>query len=405
MIMGNIDKLAILGGEPVRPPEIKWHSWPVFDEQERTAVLEVLESGKWFYGEKVKKFEEEYATFQGAKYCVSCNSGTTGLEVALQAIDIKPGDEVIVPPYTFIATASAVVRMGGVPIFVDVDESWCIDPDLIEKAITPRTRAIIPVHFAGYICDMDKINAIAQRHNLIVIEDACHSWGGRWEGKGAGTLGLGGVFSFQMSKNITAGEGGAIVTDNEDFADVCRSITNCGRSKTGPWYYHERIGTNVRMNEFTANILLAQLTRAENQLQVREANGVYLTTALKEIPGIYPQPLSNRVTRRAFHLLCIRLKEEEIGCSREPFIKAVQAEGLPLTAGYPYPIYKQPAFQNAAFYDYSQTCCPVAEDLCYKSGAWLPHHILLGKEKDMEDLVKIIRKVQEHALELKNLEI
>ncbi len=403
--MGSKSELAIFGGEPVRPQEKPWHSWPVFGDEEREAVLEVLESGKWFYGEKVRKFEEEYAKFQGAKYCVSCNSGTTALEVTLQAIGIKPGDEVIVPPYTFIATASAVVRMGGIPIFVDVDDTWCIDPDMIEKAITPRTKAIIPVHFGGRICDMDRINEIANKHNLVVIEDACHTWGGRWEGKGAGTLGLGGVFSFQMSKNITAGEGGVIVTDEENFADICRSITNCGRSKTGPWYYHERIGTNVRMNEFTANILLAQLTRAEQQLQVREANGLYLTRALMEIPGIHPQPLSNRITRRTFHLLCVRINEEDLGCSREQFVKAVQAEGLPLTTGYPYPIYKQPAFQNAEFYDYSKTYCPMAEDLCYKSGTWLPHHILLGKEKDMEDIVKIIRKVQEHAYELKDLKV
>ncbi|MGC8738443.1 MAG: DegT/DnrJ/EryC1/StrS family aminotransferase [Candidatus Hydrogenedens sp.] len=401
--MGNINELAILGGEPVRPPEKKWHSWPVFDEQERNAILEVLESGKWFYGEKVKQFEEVYSQFQKAKYCVSCNSGTTALEITLQAIGLQHGEEVIVPPYTFIATASAVVRMGGIPIFVDVDETWCMDPDIIESAITPRTKAIIPVHFGGKICDMDKINAVAQKHNLVVIEDACHAWGGAWKGKGAGTLGLGGVFSFQMSKNITAGEGGAIVTDDENFADICRSISNCGRSKTGPWYYHERIGTNVRMNEFTANILLAQLSRAEKQLQIREANGTYLTQALMDIPGIYPQPLSNRITRRAYHLICIRIKEEEFGCSRELFVKAVHAEGLPITSGYPYPIYKQPAFQNANFYDYSQTYCPITEDLCYKSGTWLPHHILLGKEKDMEDIVKIIRKVQKHAPELKKL--
>ncbi len=398
------DNLAILGGQPVRPAEKKWQSWPVFDEREREALLEVLESGKWFYGEKVKQFEEEYARFQGANYCVSCNSGTSALEICLQAIGIKPGDEVIVPPYTFMATASAVARMGGIPVFVDVDDTWCLDPDLIEAAITPNTKAIIPVHFGGRFCDMDKINEIAYKHNLLVIEDACHAWGGEWVGKGAGTLGLCGVFSFQMSKNITAGEGGTIVSNDERFADLCRSISNCGRAKSGPWYYHERIGTNVRMTEFTANILLAQLSRASQQLLTREVNGTYLTNALKEIPGIYPQPISNRITRRSYHLLCIQLKREEFGCSREQFIKAAQAEGLPITAGYPYPLYKQPAFQNATFYDYSKTCCPVAEDLCYNSGTWISHNILLGKENDMEDIVKIIKKVQANAPKLKNLE-
>lgn len=398
----SMDTLAILGGEPVRPPNKPWPTWPVFDERERKAVLEVLESGKWFYGEKVKQFETVFAQVQGANYCVSCSSGTTALEITLQAIGIRPGDEVIVPPYTFIATASAVVRMGGIPVFVDVDETWCIDPDLIEQAITPRTKAIIPVHFGGRFCDMDKINTIAQKYNLKVIEDACHAWGGFWEGQGAGTLGICGVFSFQMSKNITAGEGGAIVSNEECFADLCRSLTNCGRSKTGPWYYHEQIGTNVRMNEFTANILLAQLSRFDEQFFIRERNGAILYHGLKEIPGIYPQPTSNRITRRSYHLFCLRLNAEEFGCSRELFIEAAQAEGLPISGGYPYPLYKQPAFQQANFYDYSKTYCPIAEDLCYKSGMWLNHHILLGSEEDMEDIIRIIRKIHNHAPKLRD---
>ncbi|MCX8064896.1 MAG: DegT/DnrJ/EryC1/StrS family aminotransferase [Candidatus Hydrogenedentes bacterium] len=399
--MCGVKELAILGGKPIREPGKKWPSWPIFDDKERKAILEVLESGKWFYGERVRIFEEAYSKFQGAVYCISCSSGTTALEITLQAIGIKPGDEVIVPPYTFIATASAVVRIGGIPIFVDVDDTWCIDPDLIEQAITPRTKAVIPVHFGGRFCDVDKINEIAFKHNLTVIEDACHTWGGQWEGKGAGTLGLGGVFSFQMSKNITAGEGGAIVTNDECFANLCRSLVNCGRSKTGPWYHHERIGTNVRMNEFTASILLAQLSRADQQLLIREMNGTYLNNELKNIPGIYPQPTSNRITRRAYHLFCVRIKEEEFGCSRETFIKCAQAEGLPITAGYPIPLYKQPAFLNANFYDYSNCKCPVAEDLCYKSGMWIPHNILLGTREDMEDIVRIFEKIRDNIGKIK----
>ncbi len=402
--MSSANELALFGGKPVRNPDKKWPSWPIFDEKEKKALIDILECGKWFYGEKVKEFESEYARFQDAKYCVSCSSGTTALEITLQAIGIKPGDEVIVPPYTFIATASSVVRMGGIPIFVDVDDSWCIDPELIEKAITPKTKAIIPVHFGGRFCDIDKINEVATKNNLTVIEDACHAWGGKWEGKGAGTLGLGGVFSFQMSKNITAGEGGAIVTNDENFADLCRSLVNCGRSKTGPWYHHERIGTNARMNEFTAGILLAQLTRAEQQFFIREMNGTYLNSKLKDIPGIYPQPPSNRITRRPYHLYCVRIKEEEFGCSREAFVKAAQAEGLPISPGYPIPLYKQPAFANADFYDYSNCKCPVAEDLCYKSGMWIPHHILLGIKDDMEDIVRIFVKLKENVDKLKYLQ-
>jgi dTDP-4-amino-4,6-dideoxygalactose transaminase len=222
--------LAIHGGSPVRGPEKSWPSWPVFDDTERKALSEVFEAGEWWYGKRVAQFEQEYAEFQDAKYCITCTSGTTAGEICLQAIGIKPGDEVIVPPYTFYATASMVGRMGGTPVFVDVDDSWCMNPDLIEGAITPKTKAIMPVHFGGRVADMDRINALADKHGLVVIEDACHSWGSKWRGKGTGALGKCGIFSFQASKNINAAEGGAILTDDEDIANMCRSITNCGRS-------------------------------------------------------------------------------------------------------------------------------------------------------------------------------
>lgn len=397
----NTSKLALHGGMPVRDAARTWPKWPMHDGNEREALLETLESGNWFFGERVKAFEETYATFQGAKHCISCNSGTAAAEIILQALGIGQGDEVLVPPYTFIATASAVLRVGATPVFVDVDDTWCMDHNRIEAAITPRTKAVMPVHFGGRICDMDKFNAIAEQHGLILIEDACHCWGGRWEGQGAGVLGRCGFFSFQASKNITAGEGGAIVTNDDDLAAKLRSLVNCGRGPAGsPWYHHLNVGTNARMTEFQAAILLCQTARLEKQLLIRAQNASILNDGLRDFPGLVPQRNSNRNTRRAYHLYCIRFNAAEFGCSREQFVRAANAEGWPVTAGYPVPLYKQPVFLEQKGYDYSSCQCPVAEDLCYNSGLWFPHQLLLGAEQDMRDILEICRKLKENAKDI-----
>jgi dTDP-4-amino-4,6-dideoxygalactose transaminase len=385
----------------VRPATKPWHSWPVFDDLERKALLDTLESGKWFLDARIKKFEQEYAAFQDAKYCVALNSGTAGLEICLEALGVGTGDEVIVPPYTFVATASAVMRVGATVIFVDVDDTWNINPDLIEAAITPRTKAIMPVHFGSAVADMDRINAIAAKHGLHAIEDACHSWGSKWKGKGTGALGHGGVFSFQMSKNITAGEGGAILTDHEDFADMCRAISNCGRTKGAAWYEHSVVGTNARMSEFHAAMLSAQLTRLESQTLLREKNGAILNEALGAIEGIAPQPGDSRMTRRAYHLYGMRVDANRFGCSRDRVVEAAKAEGLPCGPGYFQPLHKQPVFTNCKTGpDYTKVHCPVAEDMCYRSVIWFPHHFLLGTEDDMRDIIDIFTKIKDNAAEL-----
>jgi len=371
------------------------------DETEREALLEVLESGNWFFGEKVKAFEKAYGEFQGAAHCISCNSGTAAAEIILQALGIGPGDEVLVPPYTFVATASAVLRVGATPVFVDVDETWNMDHSRIKAAVTPRTKAIMPVHFGGRMCDMDKFDTIAARHNLTIIEDACHCWGGRWKGQGAGTLGRCGFFSFQASKNITAGEGGAIVTNDRALAEKVRSLVNCGRGPAGSaWYHHLNVGTNARMTEFQAAILLCQTARLEKQLLLRARNAAILNQGMKSIPGLTPQKNSNRNTRRAYHLFCFRFDAKAFGCSREQFVKAANAEGWPVAAGYPMPLYKQPVFQNLKTYDYKACSCPVAEDLCYNSGLWFPHQLLLGTDQDMKDILQICRKIKDCVKEL-----
>lgn len=391
-------KLALLGGEPVREPDKKWPAWPVFDDKERQALNHVLESGEWFNGPRVAAFQEEYAAFQDAKHCIACNSGTAGLEIALEALGVGHGDEVIVPPFTFIATASSVARLGAYPVFVDVDETWNLDPGLVEQAITPRTKAIIPVHFAGCVCDMDRLNAIGVSHGIPVIEDACHSWGGKWKGKGTGALGTCGVFSFQMSKNITAGEGGALLTGDDALAERCRSISNCGRTAGGAWYEHPNVGTNARMTEFQAALLSAQLTRLEEQTLAREKNGAYLNERLAGVDGLTVQPNDERITRRAYHLYCLRIDPGVFGCTRERFCEAAKAEGLPIGPGYPLPLYKQPCFRALeGGPDYDQVHCPVTEDLCNTSAMWTVHQLLLGTEEDMADFVAIVEKVKANA--------
>ncbi|MDX9974103.1 MAG: DegT/DnrJ/EryC1/StrS family aminotransferase [FCB group bacterium] len=393
------DRLAIHGGAPVRAVDKSWPQWPIVGDEERRALLEVFNSGKWWYGERVAQFEAAYALFQDARFCVTCNSGTAAAEIGIQALGFGPGDEVIVPAYTFIATASSVARMGATPVFVDVDESWCIDPAAVEAAITPRTKAIVPVHFGSRVADMDRLNALADKHGLVVMEDACHSWGSKWKGKGTGALGRCGVFSFQMSKNMTAGEGGAILTDDEELADRCRAISNCGRSKGGAWYGHDLIGTNARMTEFAAAVLSAQLERLEEQTLYRERMGAILNEELAGVEGLVPQPGDERMTRRAYHLYPFRLDEKAFGCSRERFVEAARAEGMSLTAGYPVPLYNQPVFERLRG-DTPAPSCPVTEDLCTRSGVWFNHSQLLSPEEDIRLIAKAYRKIKDHVSEL-----
>jgi len=407
-------KLALTGGEPVR--KRPFPSWPVHGEEEKSALLEVLESGKWWYGEKVREFEERFAEFQDACFGITTVNGTAALQVALACAGVGAGDEVIVPPYTFVATATAVLQVNAIPVFCDVDrQTFNIDAQKIEGCITDKTKAIIPVHFAGLPCDMDGILDVARRHELTVIEDACHSWGTRWRGKGTGALGNAGAFSFQMSKNITSGEGGIILTDDEELADRCRSYTNCGRGKGSPWYYHHIVAGNYRMTEFQAALLLAQLGRLEPQVAKRAENARFLNERLAAVEGLFTVPEDERVDRRSYHLYCFRLDSAGFGSlSRDRFVEALGAEGIPCSGGYPHPLYKNPLFLqdgqgaracpfSCPFYgkrmDYSSVECPECEKLCQEA-VWFSQSVLLGSRADMEDIVTAIGKIRENVGEL-----
>jgi dTDP-4-amino-4,6-dideoxygalactose transaminase len=373
----------------------------MIDVRDRVELLKTFESGEWWFGDRVANFEEAFARFQSAKHCITCSTGTIGLEIMMQAAGIKPGDEVIVPAFTFVATATAVARMGGKVVFADVDDSWCMDPDLVEPLITERTRAIMPVHFGGRVADMDKFTDLASKHGLQLFEDACHSWGSQWKGKGTGALGKAGVFSFQMFKNLSAAEGGAIVTDDDDFADLCRSIVNCGRAKDSPWYHHSIMGTNARITELQGSILGTQLEKLGGQTDKRIENAKILDAGLSDIEGLTLQRGDSRVSRRGYHLYPLRIDAAQFGCTRLQFIKAAQAEGLPISERfYTEPVYRQPVFYDDPSDDYREVCCPVSEDLAWRSAMWLGHTLLLGSKEDMQHIVEIVQKVKRNASDI-----
>lgn len=397
--------LAIDGGAPVRTRP--WPQWPVFDETEEQAILEVLRSGQWWSvgGSRVHEFEEAFARYQDARYATCVTNGTAALEVALRALEIGCGDEVIVPPYTFIATASSVLAVSASPVFADIDlANFNLDPARIEEAITPRTRAIIPVHIAGCPADMDGVLAVAKKHGLAVIEDAAQAHGAEWKERKVGAIGDLGTFSFQASKNLNAGEGGAIVTDNPDLADRVWSIHNVGRTRGGKWYEHPVLGSNYRMTEWQGAILMAQFARLPAQMERRTENAAYLTGLLRGIPGIHVLPVDPRVTRHAYHLYMFRYDPAGFGGrSRDEFLKALEAEGVVASSGY-VPLYKEAVFarktagegawcRNSRPIDYGAVHCPNCEEAS-AHGVWLFQQQLLGDRTDMDDIAEAIEKIR-----------
>ena len=408
-----MSKLAVGGGTPVRTKPFP--QWPIYGKEEEEAILRVIRSGVWGLGDsdEIPSFERRFAEYQGARYGVTCCNGTVALRIALLAMEICAGDEVIVPAYTFLATATAVLESNATPVFVDIEpDTYNLDPKLIEAAVTPRTKAIIPVHFAGCAANMDAIMEIAERRNLIVIEDAAHAHGGQYKGRGLGSIGHMGCFSFQGSKNLNCGEGGFITTNDKHLYDMCESIHNCGRWADGPWYAHQFMSGNYRLTTIQAALLSAQLNRLPEQVALRETNAAYLSKRLCEIPGITPQARSSDETRKVYHLYLFRFDEEAFGLPRERFAEAMRAEGIPAGEGYPIPLYRQPIFAEGRFgpftaclqarpgLDYKHWSNPVCERACASEGMWIFHSVLLGTREDMDDVATAFQKVYENRGEL-----
>jgi perosamine synthetase len=413
---GNLSKktskLALLGGKALRSKPFP--HWPIWDqEKDEEAVVAVLRSGVWSRAKIVAEFEAKYAQLVGAKRCLATTNGTNALLTALHVLGIGVGDEVLVGPYTFIASINAILLSGALPVMVDTDrETFQVNPEKMEAKITKNTKAILPVHILGIPANMDKVMAIAKKHNLLVVEDACQAWLAEWRGQKCGTLGDLGCFSFQNSKHLTCGEGGAVVGNDDAIMDICHSYHNFGRPygqsmlTLSGWV---RLGSKCRMTEFQAAILLAQMKRLEAQTQRRGKNAAYLTSRIKEIPGIIPHKLYDGVTRAAYHIYPFRYDQKRFGgVPRDKFIKALQAEGISCSSGYG-PINKDPFFEhtlNSPNFQrmYSkqqldfcrqQNDCPDNEKLCQEA-VWLYQNALLGTKADMDDIADAIEKVYEN---------
>ena len=411
---------AILGGQKVRTKG--WPEWPNWNPStDEEPLLKVMRSGVWSRGDLVAEFENKWAKTIGTKRALAVVNGTNALIASLVNLGIGGGDEVLVPPFTFIASVAAVLQAGAMPVFVDTDpESFQMDPDKIEAKITPRTKAILPVHICGLPADMKKIMAIAKKHNLLVVEDACQAWLSEIDHKKVGTFGNAGCFSFQTSKNMSIGEGGAIVSDNEPFMDRCYSYHNYGNpygagvGATGVGAIMS--GTKLRMAEYQAAIGLAQMDRLEAQTARRNENAAYLRSLLKEIPGILPYKFNPGVTRSSFHLFPFRYKKEEFkGLSKEDFLKAINAEGIPVATGY-MPLNKMPFLENVLqtknfsllhpgedldYKNYMErNQCPVNDQLC-EEAAWFHQNLLLAEKSDMDDIATAIQNVYKNADKIK----
>ncbi|MCD6352337.1 MAG: DegT/DnrJ/EryC1/StrS family aminotransferase, partial [Armatimonadetes bacterium] len=386
------------------------------DEGFKQQLAEVIDARAWgIGGPKQAQFVEQFAEFCGTKYCVACTNGTTALELALRAAGVGPGDEVIVPPYTFIATASAVISVGAIPIFADIEpDTFCLDPSAFEAAITEYTAAVIPVHIGGMPANMDAVLEIARKHGLKVIEDAAQAHGARYGDRRVGGIGDAGCFSFQSSKNITAGEGGAVTTNDPDVYATAWSLHNVGRVPEGEWYDHRVLGWNLRMTEFQAGLLLRGMELWPEQDERRQRSAAHLRKRLEEIPGIEPQAFSPGATKSAYHLFICRYDAEAFdGLSRDRFLQALAAEGIPAARGY-NPLYREPMFAGGLdmdgcpfackFYkghvDYSTVKLPVVEHLCENGSFWMGQTVLLGDESDMDAIADAMAKIYEHRAEL-----
>jgi dTDP-4-amino-4,6-dideoxygalactose transaminase len=404
--------LAILGGEPIRKQP--YPDWPVFDERDVEAVTAVVKSGRWggypYPGPQTAEFLRRFTEMQGGGYAVAMVNGTVTMEVALRAAGIGWGDEVIVPAYTFQATAAAPMAAGAIPVIVDVDpETYCIDPKAVEAAITERTRAIIPVHLGAEMADMDDIMEIAERHNLIVIEDCAHAHGAQWRGKGAGTIGHFGSFSMQSSKILTAGEGGVLLCRTKELAERAASIVDCGRPKDAAGQVFT-MGANYRMTELQAALGNVALERFPEQAREREQMASYMDEALSEVPGVRVLRRDPRHNKRSFYRYILAIDPEVFQNTHEAVCYALAAEGISCWVGYEamhrYELF-QPGLSKlpvpSAFpehFDYTALSLPEAERACEREAVWLDESIFRAGRQGVDDAVAALKKVQENGAAL-----
>lgn len=405
-------KLAVLGGSPTRTEP--YPQWPVFDEREVEAVTQVVNSGNWggypYPGPQTSAFLRRFLELQGGEHAVAMANGTVTMEVACRAAGIGWGDEVIVPAYTFQATAAAPMAAGAIPVIVDIDpDTYCIDPQAVEAAITPRTKAVIPVHLGAQMADMDAIMDIAGRHNLIVIEDCAHAHGAKWRGQGAGTIGHFGSFSLQSSKTLTAGEGGVLICKTAELAERATSIIDCGRP-------HDKarqlftMGANYRMSEFSSALANVAIERFPEQAKQRAEMAAYIDEALSEIPGVRVLKRDPRHSTRSFYRYVFAIDPQVFGVGHDAVCYALDREGIPCWVGYEamhhYELF-QPQLSNlpvpSAFPErlqFDRMDLPQAERACQHEAVWLDENIFRAGRQGVDDAVAALRKIYDNAAEL-----
>ena len=361
-------------------------SWPQAGEREAELLQLVLESPQWGgFHEFIGEFERSFAAYQHSAFGISAFNGTVTLEAALNVLGIGEGDEVIVPAISFISTASAVSRVGAKPVFIDIDPaSFNIDPEAVSRAISASTKAIMPVHFGGAMCDMDALERLCREHGLLLLEDAAHAHGSEWKGKRAGSFGIAGSFSFQNGKALSAGEGGMLVTSDEEFAGRVRSFANCGRVPGRSFYEHENLGSNLRMTAFQAAVLLAQLERLPQQIATRTENARTLKEALADVDDIRWQREPVEATQNSFYLLIGRAKNLAL---RNKLCRSLLEAGVPCTPFFPHTLYQNELYRRGGCRTMS---CPVAEE-CIQDAFWLPHRVLLAERAVVKQVADVMR--------------
>jgi len=409
-------ELAIRGGAPVRPQG--YPAWPVWDDADIRSVTDVVRSGNWGGfpepGPKAQEFETAFAAYQGARHGIAMMNGTITMEVALKALGIGWGDEVIVPALTFVATAYAPMAAGALPVIVDVEPgTWTIDLDQVEAAVTPRTKAVIPVHLGQQMADMERLMDIAVRHGLAVVEDCAHAHGQMWSGQGAGCIGDFGSFSHQSSKILTSGEGGTLLTSDDELARRAHSIIDCGRPKD-PDEKGYTFGANYRLGELHAALLVAQMAKFEAQRAEREETATYFEEVAPQVPGVTIKPRDERITRWSFYNYIFAIDPEAFaGATNLVVAAALEAEGIPAEVQYP-PMSRYDLFQPALSrlpvavefadrLDPSKMSFPVAEAAGEHESIYLMENTFRAGREGIDHLIDALAKVQKHAHELEGL--
>ncbi len=362
--------------------------WPVAGERERELLDRVLASPQWGgFHEIVGEFERAFADFQHCRFGVSAFNGTVTLEMMLTCLGIGPGDEVIVPAISFVSTATAVSRVGATPVFVDIEEfSFNLDPERVRAALSPRTRAILAVHFGGPLAEIEQLDAIARERGILLLEDAAHAQGSEWNGRRAGSFGHAASFSFQNGKVLTAGEGGIVTTNDEALAVAMRSLANCGRRAGENFFNHYELGTNFRLTGLQAAVLVAQLERLPDQISLRTRNAERIRQEV-DLPGLTWQKLPPQVNRHSQYLLLGRIDAARLGRTRDEFHRSLSAAGVPATPFYPHALYQNPLYQRGGC---RVEPCPVAE-ACVRDAFWLPHRVLMGDEALTAEIIGALR--------------